>query len=127
MMHEVIVRLGDLAQAAALPGDLVDRDLGREFAVGAMVHHPLREQHEGVMVGAVAHEIAARVADIGVFREPRHARKIERVGGGKAQQIAVELAALGQFLDIEAEMSEPANLERPRQINPADIVALGNC
>ncbi len=126
MVDEVVVRLGDLPQAAALPGDLVDRDLGREFAVGAVVHDPFRKQHKGVMVGAVAHEIAARIADIGILREPRRPRKIERVGGGKAEQIAIKLAALGQFLDIEAEMAEPADLERPRQQHPADIVALGN-
>ena len=124
---EIAMGVGDLLEAAALPGDLVDRDLGRKFAVGAMVHHPLREQHKGVMVGAVAHEIAARVAEIGILREPGRPRKIERVGSSKAEQVAIERAALRQFFDIEAEMAEPADLERPRQKDPADIVALGKC
>ncbi len=89
------MRLDNLAQAAALPSDLVDRDLGREFAVGAVVHNPLWEQHKGVMVGAVAHKIATRVADVLIFREPWRPRKIERVGGGEAEEIAIKLAALG--------------------------------
>src|SRR5205085_8436812 len=99
-------------EAAALPGDLVDRDLGREFSVGAMIHDPLREQHKRVMVGPVAHEITARVAEIGVLREPRGPREIERVGSGKAEQVAIKFAALRQSLDIEPEMAEAADLER---------------
>ena len=126
LLLEIGVGVDDLLEAAALPGDLVDRDLGREFAVGAVVHDPLREQHKGVVVGPVAHEIAARVAEIGILREPRRAREIECVGSRKAEQVAIELAALGQFLDIEPEMAEAADLERPLQVYPADIVALGD-
>ena len=94
LLLEIAVRVGDLLEAAALPGDLVDRDLGREFAVGAMVHDLLREQHHRVVVGAVAHEIAVRVAEIGILREPRRAREIGLVGDREAEQVAVELAAL---------------------------------
>ena len=76
-----------------------------------------------MVVGAVAHEIAARIAEIGIFREPRRPREIERIRRGEAEQVAVELAALGKLLDIEAEMTEPPNLERLRQVNAANIVA----
>src|ERR1700736_782909 len=91
LLLEIGVRIDNLFEATALPGDLIDRDLGREFAVGTMVHDPFREQHEGVVVGPVAHEITARVAEIGILGEPR---EIERIGGGKAEQVAIELAAL---------------------------------
>jgi hypothetical protein len=124
LLLEIGVGVGDLLETAALPGDLVDRDLGREFTVGAMVHDPFREQHKGVVVGSIAHEITARVAKIGVFRKPRRSREIECVGSGKAQQVAIELAALRQFLDIEPEMAEASDLERPLQVNPTDIVTL---
>ena len=127
LLLEIGVGVDDLLQAAALPGDLVDRDLGREFAVGAMVHDPLREQHKGVVVGPIAHEITARIAEIGVLRKPRRPREIERIGGGKAEQVAIEFAAFRQFFDIEPEMAEAADLERPLQVNPADIVALCCC
>src|SRR6266545_2756404 len=121
---EIAVRLGDLLQAAALPGDLVDRDLGGEFAVGAEIHHPLREQHKGVVVAAIAHEIAARIAKILVFGEPGGARKIQRVGRGEAEQVAVERAAFGELHGIEAEMAEAADLERPFEQNAADIIMM---
>jgi hypothetical protein len=123
---EIGVRVDDLLQAATLPGDLIYCHLGRKFAVGAMVHHPLREQDESVVVGAVAHEIAARIVEMGVLREPRGPREIESVGSGKSEQIAIEFAALRQFLDIEPEMAETADFERPRQVYAADVVALFN-
>ena len=107
-----------------MPGDLVNRDLRREFAVGAMVHDPLREEHKGVMVRPVAHEITARVAEIGILREPGRPREVERIGGGKAEQVAIKLAAFRQLLDVEPEMTEAADLERPLQVYPADTVAL---
>jgi hypothetical protein len=120
---EIAVGVGNLLEAAALPGDLVDRNLGCEFPVGPMVHHPLGKQDKGVVVGSVAHEITARVAQIGILRKPRRPRKIERVGGREPEQVAIEFAPLRKPLDIEPEMAEPADLERPRQEDPADIVA----
>ena len=41
----------------------------------------------------------------------------------EGKEIAIKLAALGELFDIEPEMAEPADFERPRQIDPADIVA----
>jgi len=41
------------------------------------------------------------------------AREIGLVGHREAEQIAVELAAFLDFVDIEAEMAEAADLERP--------------
>ncbi len=124
LLLEIGVSVDNLFEAAALPGDLVDRDFRREFAVGAVVHDPLGEQHKGVMVGPIAHEIAARVAQIGVLREPWRPREIECIGGCETEQVAVEFAAFGEFLDVEPEMAEAADLERPLQVNPADIIAL---
>src|SRR6516165_5319175 len=123
LLLEIGVGVSDLLEAAALPGDLVDRDFGCEFAVGTVVHHPLREQDKRVVVCSVAHEIAARIAEIGVVREPRCSGEIQCVGGSEAQEIAIKLAALGELFDIEPEMAEPADFERPWQIDPADIVA----
>src|SRR4029077_5238719 len=123
LLLEIGMGVGDLFEAAALPSDLVDRDLGRKFAVSAMVHHLFWEQHKGVMVGAVAHKIAVRVAEVGVLRVPGCAREIERVRGRKTEQVAVEFAPLGKLFDIKPEVTEPPYLERPGQVDTADIVA----
>src|SRR5205823_1592538 len=42
----------------------------------------------------------------------------------EAQQVAVEMAGLFELDDVEAEMPEAADLERPLQQDAADIVAL---
>ena len=102
LLLEIAVGLDDLLEAAALPGDLVDRDLGRELAVGAPVHDRLREQHHRVMVGAVAHEIAVPVAKPGVLRKPRRAGEIGDVGHREAQQVAIEMA---RALDIASTLN----------------------
>src|SRR5215469_7584642 len=122
MLLEIAVRVGDLLERAALPGDLVDRDAGLELAVGALVHDLFREQHHRVMVGAVAHEIALRPGEI--LGEPRRARKIREIGDLEAEKVAVELPALLDLVQVEAEMPEPPDLERPLQHHPANIVAL---
>ncbi len=124
LLLEIAVGLDDLLQAAALPGDLVDRDLRRELAVGAAVHDRLREQHHRVMVGAVAHEIAVAVAEPGIFWKPRSAGEIGDVGHRETEQVAVEMARLLDVIDIEPEMPEAADLERPVQQNAADIIAM---
>ena len=126
MVGEIGVSVGDLLEAAALPGDLVDRDLGRELAVGAVVHQFFREQHHRVVVGAVAHEITLR-PEIPVLREPWRAREIGEVGDLEAEQVAVELATLLELVEVETEMPEPADLERPVEQKAADIVALTVC
>jgi hypothetical protein len=42
----------------------------------------------------------------------------------KAEQVAIELAALRQFFHIEPEMAEATDLKWPLLVNPADIVTL---
>src|SRR5262249_26260954 len=123
---EVGVGIDDLAQAAALPGDLVDGDLGRELPVGAEVHHLFVEEHERVMIRAVAHEVAPRIAEIRVLGEPGRLREVERVGEPEAEQVRVELDALRELEDIEPEVAEPPELEGPRQHHASDVVALGD-
>src|ERR1700726_2084061 len=77
------------------------------------------------MVAAVAHEIALG-PEILPFWEPRRAREIGLIGHRKAEEIAVELAAFLDLVDIKSEMAEAADLERPIEQPPADIVTLGN-
>jgi hypothetical protein len=124
LLFEIAVGLDDLLQAAALPGDLVYRHLGCEFAVGAAVHDRLREQHHRVMVGAVTHEIPVAVAEPGIFRKPWSAGEIGFVGHREAQQVAVEMARLIEPGHVEPEMPEPADSERPFQHDAADIIAV---
>src|SRR5207302_11476316 len=58
--------LADLAQAAYLPGDLIDGHAWREAAARVeRFADPLVEHHEGVVVAAVMHEETARVAHAG--------------------------------------------------------------
>jgi hypothetical protein len=59
-----------------------------------------------------------------ILREPRRAREIGEVGDLEAEEVAVELAALLDLVEVEAEMAEPADLERPVEHDAADIVAL---
>src|SRR5205807_4308107 len=91
---------------------------------GPNVHDRLREQHHRVVVAAVTHEIAMCVAEPLILREPRRAREIGLVGYGEAEQVAVELARFGELVDVEAEMAEAADLERPLEQDAADIIAM---
>src|SRR5262249_58155699 len=125
VLLEVGVGVHDLAQASALPGDLVDGDLGRELPVGTEVHHLLVEEHERVVIRAVAHEVAARIAEVPVLREPGRLREVERVGEPEAEQVRIELNALHELEDVEPEVAEPPDLEGPRKHHASDIVALG--
>jgi hypothetical protein len=79
-----------------------------------------------MVVGPVAHEITARIAEIGIFWEPWHPRKVESVGDRKPEEIAVERQAIGQLRDIEPEMAEPTNFERSRHQDPGDVVMPGS-
>src|SRR6185312_305282 len=71
----------------------------------------------------VAHEIPVGTMPE-PLRIPRRAREIGLVGLDEAEQIAIKLAARLHAVDIEAEMAEAADLERPVEHDPADIVAL---
>ena len=73
--HEIVDAVADLAQGADLPGDLVGRDLGRNLRSARWSMTALWEQHEGVMVGAVAHEIADGSPTSCIFRHPRRREK----------------------------------------------------
>jgi hypothetical protein len=92
LILEVRMGVHDLLEAAALPGDLIDRHLRRELPIGPVVQHLLVEEHEGVMVRAVAHEVAARVAEIGALRRPGHLAEVEDVRVLEAEQVTVEVS-----------------------------------
>ncbi len=126
LLFEIRVGVEDLLQAPALPRDLVDGDLGAELPIGAMVHHLLVEEHERVVIRAVAHEVAERIAEVDVLREPRRLREVESVGHVEAEELRVELDALGELVDVEPEVPEPADLERPGQGHAANVEALGD-
>src|SRR5205807_2424703 len=82
------------------------------------------EQHHRVVVAAVAHEIAMRLAEPLILREPRRTGEIGLVGDREAKQVAVEFARLGELVDVEAEMAEAADLERPLKQDAADLIAV---
>ena len=124
LVLEVRVGVHDLFQAAALPGDLVDRHLRREFPIGPVVEHPLVEEHEGVVVRPVAHEVAAGVAEVVALGRPRHLAEIQDVRVLEAEEVAVEVARLVHPDRVEAEVAEPPDLERPLQQHAADVEAI---
>src|SRR6266481_4714806 len=66
-------------------------------------------RYERVVIGAVAHEVAARIAEVGVLREPRRFREVERVGEIEAEEARVELDALGELVHVEPKVAEPAD------------------
>ena len=110
---EIGVGVEDLLEASTLPGDLVDGDLGAELPVGAVVHDLLVEEHERVVIRAIAHEVAERIAEVDVLREPRRLREVERVGHVEAEEVRVELDAFSELEHVESEVAEPANFEGP--------------
>jgi len=74
-----------------------------------------------VMIGAMAREVAHRRADALalLFRQPRG--EVERIRDAEPEQPAVEvLAALG-IGDVDAEVAESPDAERPWQLHAADI------
>ncbi len=123
-LAEIGEPLGHLAQRSDLPGDLVGGDLGM-FGVGAAppIDRAPRKDHEGMVVGAVAQEIAGGRPDLALElgRQPRP--HVVRVGHPEPEQPAVEIERLVRLDDIDAEMAEPADAERPRQPHAADRVA----
>src|SRR5207253_3200798 len=86
----------------------------------------LVEEHERVVIRAIAHEVAERIAEVGVLREPRRLREVERVGHVEAEELRVELDALGELVHVESEVAEPPDLERTREGDAADNVTLSD-
>jgi hypothetical protein len=124
LILEIRVGVHDLLEAAALPGDLVDRHLGREFPIGPVVQHLLVEEHEGVVVGSVAHEVAARIAEVVALGRPRHLAEVQDVGVLEAEEVAVEIPRLVHPDRVEAEVAEPPDLERSRQQHATHVEAI---
>jgi hypothetical protein len=66
------------------------------------------------MIAAVAREVAVRVAEagelIGALRPPR---VIHHVGNAKAEEIGVKTDAVVPVRQVETEMAETPDLERP--------------
>ena len=121
-LAQPVLGLGDLAQAADLPGDLVDRHVLARRSPADMVEDGLGEQHEGMVVAAVAHEPAGcRIEFPGVFLVLQTGAEIERIGEREAEQVGIEPHAGVDVPDVEAEMAEPADLERPVEQDTADV------
>jgi len=116
------VRRGDLAQTADLPGNLVDGDIWVRRRPAHVIKHRLGKNHEGMMVAAMAHEVAdcavESLAYLFVLDSPA---EIEGIGNAETQQIGIETGAGLDVADIEPEMAEAAYLERAVQPNPTHI------
>ena len=112
----------DLAQCPDLPRHVADP--GGAFALGLArgSEGPVREQHHRMMIRADAQEIAVRVL-AGGAGDVELLTEIDRVGDGEAEQVAVEAQRGLLIRDVEAEMPEPLHPERPREANPAHVVA----
>ena len=108
---EPLNRIADFAQAADLPGDLVD-GYPRLLAPAERVAHALGKQNHRVMIGAVAREITVGIAETRYLRRLfGAARVIDHVGDAKAKQVDVKMNARFHVAQIETEMTEPANFE----------------
>src|SRR5262249_31572231 len=112
-----------LAQAATLPGDLVGGHAGLEAALLVQrLAHAAVEQDEGVMVAAVASEVAFRVAQAGQDRRVLDAlREVQLVRDAEAQQVGVEVKVGLHVYHVEAEVPQAAYLERLLEQDAADV------
>ena len=74
------------------------------------------------MIGAVAGEVAVRVAEARNLRRVfGAARVIHDVRNAKAQEIDVEMYAVFHIRQVEAEMTEPANFKGLVEQHAADV------
>ena len=88
----------------------------------------LVEQHEGVVVAAVAREEAARVAEtLQLLGDGMRAPKSRLVGDHEAEQVDVEVARRVDVDDVEAEVAQAADLERAVEQHSADVVSRLRC
>ena len=136
---EVVVGANDLGECAGLPRNLVDVDaVGAGHALrrvalcggaarGHGIHHLRVEQHEGVVVCAVAHEVALAV--VNVLEPLLHLRarvllEIVLVRDLEAEKVPVKDHALFHVVYVEAKVAQPPDLEGLLQHDTADVVEL---
>src|SRR5713101_6304589 len=81
----------------------------------------LGEEDERMVIGAVAREVADRRADARalVLGQPR--AEVERVGNAKAEEATVEILALLRIGDVDAEMAQAPDAERPAHDHAAHL------
>ena len=71
-----------------------------------------------------AHTPSRAVAQVsGVPREPRGFGEVQRVRELEAEEVCVEFQPFRELQDVEPEVAEPPDLERPRQEHSPHIVA----
>src|SRR5690606_13842328 len=100
------------AKAADLPGDLVDR--AALVVMRQQAHtQAAGENHEGMMIGSVAHEVAGGGAVLSLFFRRQAMAEIEGIGDAEAETLRVEVARGVDIFDVETEVSEPADFEWP--------------
>ena len=116
--------LHDFFETADLPRDLIHYDLRLEAPLRVeKLAHLAVEEHEAMMVGAVAHEVPARIPHAGdVGRVLRTRSKIEPIGDAVAQILGVEFQARFHLERVEPEVADAAHLERPFEQHAANIV-----
>src|SRR5581483_4639166 len=120
--REPVERVGHFLQRPGLPGDLVHRAARRARGRTERLERALRKEHERVMVGAVAREIADRRPGPALLVLGHALAEVDRIGDAEAEQPAIEvLAALG-IGDVDAEVPEAADAERPGHAHAADDV-----
>jgi hypothetical protein len=114
-----------LGETADLPGDLVDGDavLDPSARVGGHAETMVVDD-EGVVVVGIAEEVPVQIAERPVFL-----RMVGRVLGAdvgelEAEQILVESQPFAHPEHVDAEVTEPANLERPFEKNAADVASI---
>ena len=113
--------VGDLAQRADLPGDLVDRALRLLRPFVQRRKGAAREEDERMMVGAVAREVADRRPDFRAQLLGQARGEIERIRQAKAEQAAIEILAALRVADVDAEVAEAADAEGARQAHAPDV------
>src|SRR5262245_52069586 len=116
-------RVPHFAQASHLPGDLIDSDPRSEAAARVeRFAHALVEQHQGMMVTAVTHEITFGIAKAGKRSGIGDAAQgIVLVRNLEAKKIPVELDPFLHVNEVEAKMAEAANLKRLVELDSTDI------
>ena len=121
MLVEVVDRAHHLLERADLPGDLRQRDVLRARVVAEHRAQRAVRQQESVMVGVVGHEEQAIVLHA-VPGAGQQLVEVGLVGKAEAQRLAVEVQSGVELGEVEAEMPEAADAERPRVEDAADVV-----
>ena len=113
-------------QRTGLPSDLVDGHVavaGVAAIASHRVHSLSGEQDERVMVAAVVHEITAGVGNILQHFSPLGIGfEIDVIGNLESQQVPVKGQRILGTVHVEAEVSQPANLEGPGHHHTAHAV-----